>query len=162
MALDKDPITPKIIKEMHKKWLHHIYPFAGKYRTVSISKDGFPFSTPENIERLMEIFGKNELKLYTPCRLQDIEKLSLALAIVHIEFILIHPFRDGNGRISRMISYIMGIQAGYPPLNFSSIKDQNSVGHSKYVEAIHLGMDKKYSAMQNIFKRVLIESKIND
>jgi len=125
-----------------------------------MSKDGFPFAAPGNIEQLMETFGKSELKLYTPCRLKDIEKLSLALAIVHVEFILIHPFRDG-GRLSRMISYIMGLQAGYPPLNFTSIEDKNNVNHSKYIEAIHLGMSKDYSAMQSIFKCILVESKIN-
>lgn len=159
---NEDPITPKIIKEMHKKWLHQIYPFAGTYRTVSMSKDGFPFAAPGNIEQLMETFGKSELKLYTPCRLKDIKKLALALAIVHVEFILIHPFRDGNGRISRMISYIMGLQAGYPPFNFASIEDKNNIDHSKYIEAIHLGMGKDYSAMQSIFKRILIESKLKD
>ena len=61
-----------------------------------------------------------------------------------------------------MISYIMGLQAGSPPLNFSSIEDKNNVHHSKYIEAIHLGMDKDYSAMQNIFQRILVESKLND
>ena len=91
-----DPISTELILEMHKKWLGKIYPFAGKYRSVSMSKGGFPFAAPKEIERLMNQFGKKELKIYTPCRTIAVKDLAFALAVVHIEFILIHPFREGQ------------------------------------------------------------------
>lgn len=150
-----DPITSKLILEMHKKWLGKIYPFAGKYRTVSMSKSGFMFAAPGQVERLMGGFEKNELKLYTPCSKTSVEKLALALAIIHVEFILIHPFREGNGRLARMVAYIMGLQAGYPPLNFASIDDKQTAAHDEYIRAIHKGLDKDYVMMQKVFERII-------
>jgi len=155
---EHDKMTIKLILKMHEKWLGRIYPFAGKYRSVLMNKNGFVFAAPAQIDRLMNIFEKKELQLYTPCHPTSIEKLSLALAIVHTEFIIIHPFREGNGRLSRLIASLMGLQAGYPPLNFSSIDDKNTIEHKKYIEAIHKGLDKNYDAMQNIFKRIIDDS----
>jgi cell filamentation protein len=43
---EHDKITNKLILKMHEKWLGKIYPFAGKYRTVLMSKDGFTFAAP--------------------------------------------------------------------------------------------------------------------
>lgn len=42
-----------------------------------------------------------------------------AIAVVHVEFILIHPFREGNGRMGRMLASVMAMQASKPELNFS-------------------------------------------
>lgn len=150
-----DPITAELILEMHEHWLGKIYPFAGKYRTVAMSKGGFPFAAPGQIEKLMQDLEKNELKLYTPCHKTSMTEVALAMAIVHVEFILIHPFRDGNGRLARMIAYIMGLQAGYPPLNFEIIDDKNSEAHAEYISAIHKGVSKDYLAMQKIFELIL-------
>jgi hypothetical protein len=36
--------------------------------------------------------------------------------IVHAELVLIHPFRDGNGRCARLLSTLMGVHAGLPLL----------------------------------------------
>ena len=44
--------------------------------------------------------------------------IAAALAIVHAELILIHPFRDGNGRLARMLSTLMGLQARLPLWSF--------------------------------------------
>jgi hypothetical protein len=41
------------------------------------------------------------------------------LAEVHAELILVHPFRDGNGRLARLVALLMALQAGLPPLDFS-------------------------------------------
>jgi len=35
---------------IHEEWLADIYPMAGKYRSVAMSKDNFPFATPMRIE----------------------------------------------------------------------------------------------------------------
>ena len=39
-------------------------------------------------------------------------------AAVHAEPILIHPFREGNGRCARLLATLMGLQAGLPALDF--------------------------------------------
>lgn len=44
------------ICDIHELWLANIYPFAGKYRTVTMSKGGFPFASPLHIQKAMRQF----------------------------------------------------------------------------------------------------------
>ena len=48
----------------------------------------------------------------TPCRPADMQKVAAALAEVHVELVLIHPFREGNGRLARLLATLMALQAG--------------------------------------------------
>jgi cell filamentation protein len=59
---------------------------------------------------------------YTPCRFDAIDMQAAALAVVHGELILIHPFREGNGRCARLLAMLMGLQAGLPTLDFGGIR----------------------------------------
>jgi cell filamentation protein len=68
---------------------------------------------------------KGPLHQYTPCRVTAMDEIVRAIAIVHTELLLIHPFRDGNGRTARLLAILMALQAGLPPLNFSGIKQVN-------------------------------------
>jgi len=72
--------------------------------------------------RLMQEFDRKELARFTPCTFDNLEEILEALAITHCELVLIHPFREGNGRLSRLLSQLMALQAGLPLLNFSVIK----------------------------------------
>ena len=70
----------------------------------------------------MAEFEKGALKKYTPCLFSSEDEISEALAVVHTELVLIHPFREGNGRLARMLSILMAYQAGLPTLEFGGIK----------------------------------------
>src|SRR5688572_12206309 len=59
------------ICNIHELWLGDLYPSAGSYRTVTLSKNNFPFASPERIPSLMEEFEKQYLKKYTPCHFYD-------------------------------------------------------------------------------------------
>lgn len=141
---------------MHEQWLGDIYPFAGKYRTVNMEKDGFLLARSDFIPKLMCTLETEYLAKYTPCHFTDIDELAYALGTVHVEFILIHPFREGNGRIGRFLVTLMALQAKKPPLNFSEI-DQitNPAGFKDYIVAIHAGVSGNYKPMQEIFKKIL-------
>ncbi len=140
------------ICQMHKLWLGKIYPWAGQYRRVNISKGSFPFAAAACIPQLMEEFEKGQLVNYTPCNFKDKDKIIRALAEVQVEFILIHPFREGNGRIARLIATLMALQAGLPLLDFSTVKRKKK---DKYFAAVRAGLDKNYKPMEQIFKEIL-------
>ena len=72
-----------------------------------------------------------------------------ALAEVHVE---IHPFREGNGRIARLLSVLMALQAGLPPLNFSQLR---ATKRDEYFAAVQSGMDRDYKLMERIFSEVI-------
>src|SRR5436853_313396 len=86
---------------MHRLWLGGIYEWAGEYRSVNIAKGEFMFAAAAQVPRLMQQFERGPLCQYTPCRVISAEEQAEAIAIVHAEFVLVHPFREGNGRCGR-------------------------------------------------------------
>lgn len=158
LALFKEShrITAADICDIHQLWLGDIYSFAGDYRTVNIEKDGFLFAASDRIEGLMTALERDVLAKYTPCHFPNLEELAYALGIVHIELIIIHPFREGNGRVARLVADLMVSQARRPPLNYSAIdKTVNQEGFEQYILAIHAGVDRKYEPIKEIFKLLL-------
>lgn len=146
--------TAKDLRTMHQKWLENIYAWAGDYRQVNLSKGDFHFAAAAQVQRLMAGFEKNELKTFTPAKkLKTLPEITEALAVVHTEFILIHPFREGNGRLGRILATIMGLQAGLPPLNFEVI--QKGRQKQAYFSAVQNGLERDYKPMQRIFEIVI-------
>jgi cell filamentation protein len=143
--------TAKDICYMHKIWLGKIYPWAGEFRRVNLIKDNFSFAAAMHISTLMEEFEKNVLSKETPC-LFDQEKVIKALSQVHVELVLIHPFREGNGRISRLLAILMALQAGLPILDFSDIHDKK---REDYFIAVQEGMKGDYKPMEGVFRDVV-------
>jgi cell filamentation protein len=52
----------------HRRWLGGIYAWAGAYRQVNVSKDGFPFAAASRVPALMEDYSGKVLARCTPCR----------------------------------------------------------------------------------------------
>ncbi len=101
--------TAADVCKIHNIWLGKIYEWAGRYRQVNLSKGDFPFAFAKEIPRLMAEFEKGPLKIYTPCRFSLQEEIVQAIAVVHTELVLIHPFREGNGRVARILSTLMAL-----------------------------------------------------
>jgi cell filamentation protein len=86
------------ILKIHRAWLGPVYAWAGRYRKVNLSKGDFTFAVADHIPRLMDDFERNVLGRYTPCRSDNAGDVIHAISVVHTELVLIHPFREGNGR----------------------------------------------------------------
>jgi len=144
--------TANDIRTMHRAWLGKIYEWAGEYRQVNIAKGDFMFAAANQVPRLMQAFEGGPLQKFTPCRFEGIDEQARALAVVHAELILIHPFREGNGRCARLLSVLMGLQAGLPPLDFGGIRGAEK---GRYIGAIHGAVATDYAPMALIFRRVI-------
>jgi cell filamentation protein len=142
----------KDVRRMHEIWLGGVYAWAGKYRQVNISKGGFTFAVASQIPKLMHEFEKGPLRIHTPCLFTEESDVVEALAVVHTELILIHPFREGNGRLARMLATVMAVQAGYPPLDFGGIRGKKK---QAYFAAIQAGLDRNYEPMKGIFSEAI-------
>jgi len=149
---DNQRFTVADICRLHRLWLSPIYAWAGEYRTVNLGKGGFQFASAALIPALMEELERKVLQQYTPCLAAPDEAIAEALAIVHAELILVHPFRDGNGRVARLFALLMGLQAGLPPLDFSSLDGR---GKRHYIAGIHAAMEHDYSTLIGMFRRVI-------
>lgn len=136
-------ITVAHLKSWHRSWFGNIYEWAGDERAVNMGKDGFQFAVAGQIPRLLQKFETEYLAKLTPCTHMADDQLIEAIATVHVEFILIHPFRDGNGRLSRLLADVMAVQAGFDPLDYSAW-DNNKPA---YIAAIHAGLACDYKPM---------------
>lgn len=132
------------LKAWHRLWLGNVYQWAGHERSVNLGKGGFHFAAAAQVPRLLEEFDSGCLARLTPCYLDQAAAIA-AIATIHVEFILIHPFREGNGRLARLLADVMAMQAGHAPLDYSSW-DADKAG---YIAAIHAGMAGDYEPMRH-------------
>ena len=109
------------------------------------------FAPSAQLPKLLNEFDTKYLAQYTPCGGIDEEQLITAIAITHVELILIHPFREGNGRLSRLLADVMAVQGGYKPLDYQSW-EQNK---TQYISAIHAGVSMDYKPMKHWVREAL-------
>ena len=95
-----DVRNPNLLLDLHKFVFEDIYDFAGKFRQENIAKENFRFAEFKYVQDsyydLMNEFKKDNYLVGL-----DKEKLSKKLAYYMAELNVLHPFRDGNGRIIR-------------------------------------------------------------
>lgn len=152
---ERHRFTASDIRKLHKTWLGGIYEWAGEYRQLNISKDGFLFAVASRVPELMAAFERDELTRYTPCNFKQKKDIARALATTHVELVLIHPFREGNGRGARMLSNLMALQSGLPLLDFSLIAGKKK---NAYFAAVQVGLDKDYDPMEILFSEIIEQS----
>ena len=138
----------KLLFQIHKYSLSPLYAWAGKIRTVELSKGGTLFCTSLHIKRNLDDFEK----ILEQNKLFQTDKVSTAsekLAVIHCEFNAIHPFREGNGRTIRLFLDLMAVNAGLKPIDYSKSEQK------EYIKACMAGMNKDYSIMQKIIRKGL-------
>jgi Fic family protein len=118
LKYEKD-LSLQIVLYWHKKLFQETKEdIAGKIREhgVQISLSGFVPPHPAELQTLLKEFfdwyNQNKNK---------ISPVELA-ALVHLKFVTIHPFSDGNGRISRLIMNFVLNKRGYPMMDIPYTK----------------------------------------
>lgn len=148
--------TAADVCDLHRLWLGPIYDWAGEYRSVNIGKGGFQFAHAPLIAGLMRELERGALARHMPCSPGEDDAIAAALAEVHTELILIHPLREGNGRLARLLALLMALQAGLPALDFSPLAGR---GHRAYIAGIHAAMGRDYRPLAELFGRVIARSR---
>lgn len=112
----KRDLSLQIILKWHYELLKDTRPdIAGKVRTRQVWIGGSKFVPPSPVEVAI-LFGEL-LKWYNKNK-DKTNPVELA-AIMHLKFVTIHPFIDGNGRISRILMNFILNKNGFPMLNIS-------------------------------------------
>lgn len=140
------------LKAWHRRWLGNVYVWAGDERSVNRGKGDFWFAAAAQVPRLLAAFEGDCLARYTPCHDMTDDVLAAAIAHTHVEFILIHPFREGNGLLSRLLADVMAVQAEREPLDYSS----RDADKPAYFGAIQQGLLGNYEPMTALVSQALI------
>jgi Fic family protein len=123
----KSDLTEKDLFDLHKavrtERIIDVYKPVGAWKvepnsTVIVSGDTqiiFEFAAPKDVPELMQSWLAMFQKT---CKENTANKEAALSAYVHlhVSFVRIHPFWDGNGRMARLIANIPVIIAGYPPI----------------------------------------------
>jgi cell filamentation protein len=136
------------IYRIHSLAFTRLYSFAGKLRTVNISKGGFMFPSAEFLENSMTLFEK-EILSELPDSYTDRDTLIRDIATVHAELLFIHPFREGNGRVARILANAMAAKQGYQFLRFADLSGPRI---EEYITAVQTAADKDYFRMENLIR----------
>jgi Fic family protein len=141
-----------VMLHWHKRLLERTKPdIAGRIRDHQVMISGSRFIPPLSVELhtlLMDFF-----KWYNKAKIK-IHPVELA-ALVHLKFVSIHPFTDGNGRISRLMMNFVLHKHGFPMLN---IHYEKRGGYYRALERAHLQNDETIF-LNWFFKRYLKEFK---
>ena len=118
LRLGKVKFDLDLIFSIHKYFLGTLYSWAGKVRTVNISKNEMFFAPVEFIDNSLTDFDSLLRKQLADT--QAVKKVfANTLATIHNEFNVIHPFREGNGRTIRMFLDLVASNFGYDPIDWS-------------------------------------------
>ncbi|GIT98805.1 Fic family protein [Sulfurovum sp. TSL1] len=133
------------IQQWHKMIFETIYPFAGMRRTVTMSKGNgneawewrveFLQGLPEFDSFLQEVSQKEY---------ETVEDITLELAKLISDFLFIHPFREGNGRLSRLVCDIILAKNGLPMIGLKLKKGDN------YIRRVHKGYECDYEPLKEL------------
>lgn len=111
--LKGDRIEETDIKMLHKLFYEAIESeYAGVYRDIPVIISGseYPVVKPEQLPEEM-----NKLCMWILEARNQYHPVEFA-ALLHKKFVFIHPFKDGNGRVARLLMNTALIQKGYLPV----------------------------------------------
>ena len=133
------------LQRIHLALFQDVYDWAGKIRTVDISRGNSRFANVRFIESAAnDIF--NKLARENWLRGLDADTLSKRLAHYLSEINALHPFREGNGRVQRIFISQLSQSAGYQ-LDYSDLEQ----------EQIYRAMELAFNGDESILANLILE-----
>ena len=142
-SFDVTPITRNYILQLHKILYSHMNnPMAGQTKNVqnyisATYPDGHteilftplaPYETPEALDRICEEYNRVIGNM-------ELEPLIAVPVFIH-DFLCIHPFNDGNGRMSRLLTTLLLYRSGFFVGKYVSLEAKIAKNKDLYYEAL--------------------------
>lgn len=108
------PLDEETVKDIHQILMEHIIP-GGIYRNVNVYISGAQHTPPSPVEMYRQV---KDFYLDLQWKRDSLNPIELA-AWTHAEFVRIHPFRDGNGRTSRLLMNYQLMANGFPAIDIA-------------------------------------------
>ena len=136
-------IRPNTILQLHKEMYQFLdVRFGGKFkdtpneidavypdgRKVVLFKPLEPYKTPDAIQAICDEYDKAINEYY-------IDPLIVIPVFIH-DFLCIHPFNDGNGRLSRLLTTLLLYRSGYEIGKYISLEKKIQISKADYYESL--------------------------
>ena len=163
------PLTPNYILQLHKDLYRYSHKsIGGSYKNgqnqiVSTNQKGreiilftplSAFETPAAMDRLCDTYNR---AIYA----ENVDALLLIPIFIH-DFLCIHPFNDGNGRLSRLLTTLLLFRSGYVVGRFASLESKIAGAKVQYYEALqdsqtgwHEGIDDPVPFIKYLLRTIL-------
>ena len=155
-SFDAIPITQNYILQLHKILYSHMNnPLAGRTKTVqnyisATYPDGHtetlfiplaPYETPEALDRICEEYNRVIGNM-------ELEPL-IAIPIFIHDFLCIHPFNDGNGRMSRLLTALLLYRSGFYVGKYISLEAKIAKNKDLYYNSLAKSQNGWYEGNEN-------------
>lgn len=121
----------------YKTLPNHVEAFDADGRSVGvIFETATPFDTPRLMEGLVTLINRSTD--------EDRHHPLLVIAVFVVRFLAIHPFQDGNGRLSRVLTTLLLLRAGYSYVPYSSLErivEENKEDYYRALRSAQTTMD---------------------
>ena len=157
----KAEITLGLIRNVHKVGFGFIFPdWAGKFRTIDVAVGEYE---PPHYSRISELVKNlcddlSERLKHLPSLESKEEFLAEAISLLawfQHRFVWIHPFKDYNGRVARLLTNLLSLNLRLPIL---TIKAETGRDRDRYVKAMEAADKQGYSKLEDLIAKALKES----
>ena len=154
---DAIPISQRYILQLHKILYSHMNnPMAGKTKSVqnyisATYQDGYvetlftplaPYETPEALDKICEEYNRVIGNM-------EVEPLIIVPIFIH-DFLCIHPFNDGNGRMSRLLTTLLLYRNGFYVGKYISLEAKIAKNKDLYYNALGRSQDGWHEGMEDV------------
>ena len=154
---DAIPISQRYILQLHKILYSHMNnPMAGKTKSVqnyisATYPDGHvetlftplaPYETPEALDKICEEYNRVIGNM-------EVEPLIIVPIFIH-DFLCIHPFNDGNGRMSRLLTTLLLYRNGFYVGKYISLEAKIAKNKDLYYNALGRSQDGWQEGMEDV------------
>jgi len=136
VALNGEKTRREIINGEYKKHPNHV-----QLKSGEIFKYAEPNEVPQKMQELLDWYS---------IEIESNHPLVIA-AFLHYKFVCIHPFDDGNGRVSRLLMNYHLLREGFPPIIIKSKDKDNYLYALQQADAGNIDAFIKYVAEQLIW-----------
>lgn len=156
-SFDAIPITQNYILQLHKILYSHMNnPLAGRTKNVqnyisATYPDGHteilftplaPFETPEALDKICEEYSRVIGNM-------ELEPLIAIPVFIH-DFLCIHPFNDGNGRMSRLLTTLLLYRSGFYVGKYISLEAKIAKNKDLYYDALARSQDGWHEGTEDV------------
>ncbi len=156
-SFDAIPVTKNYILQLHKILYSHMNnPIAGQTKNVqnyisATCPDGHtevlftplaPYETPEALDRICDEYNRVIGNF-------EVEPLIVIPIFIH-DFLCIHPFNDGNGRMSRLLTTLLLYRSGFYVGKYISLEAKIAKNKDLYYDALGRSQDGWHKGIEDV------------